>query len=332
MARQESERLNPALTHDMAYVTQSAALAVSRLVGHGNEKAADAAAVKAMRDAFNELSINGTVVIGEGERDQAPMLYIGEEVGRMGADDISIDIALDPLEGTTLAANGSANAIAVLAIAPKGSLLNAPDVYMEKVAIGPGYEAGLVSVEKTPIENIQALAKAKGVEPKDIRVCILERQRHQKIISELHGIGCSTILIEDGDIAGVIATARESSNVDIYMGIGGAPEGVLAAAALNCIGGQFEGRLLFRNDDERDRAHRCGIEDLNRVYKLHDLAKSDTIFAATGVTDGSLIRGVYKDLRGVSVTQSLIMQASTGQVSYITTEHRHIPDLATFMK
>ncbi|AEI37638.1 MAG: class II fructose-bisphosphatase [Zymomonas mobilis subsp. pomaceae] len=332
MAQQDNGKLNPALTHDMAYVTQAAALAVARLVGHGDEKAADAAAVKAMRDAFNQLAINGTVVIGEGERDKAPMLYIGERVGLRKNSDVSIDIALDPLEGTTLAANGNSNAIAVLAIAPQGSLLNAPDVYMEKVAIGPGYEPNLVSVLKTPVENVRALAKAKGVTPDNIRICILDRQRHKKMIADLHAIGCSIILIKDGDIAGVIATARENSNIDIYMGIGGAPEGVLAAAALNCIGGQFEGRLLFRDDEERKRAHSCGIKDLDRIYKLHDLARSDTVFAATGVTDGSLLRGVYQDFRGVSVTQSLIMQASTGQVSYITTEHRHIPDIASFMK
>jgi fructose-1,6-bisphosphatase II / sedoheptulose-1,7-bisphosphatase len=261
------------------------------------------------------------VVIGEGERDEAPMLYIGEKVGRGGEGAPRIDIALDPLEGTTLTAKASPNAMAVLAIAEEGGLLNAPDVYMDKIAIGPGYARGLVSLERSPTENITALARAKGVQPNEIIACVLDRPRHEALIAELRQVGCGIMLIPDGDVAGVIAVTNPETTVDIYMGSGGAPEGVLAAAALTCVGGQFQGRLLFRNEDEKARAHRWGVTDLNRIYELEDLVKGDAIFAATGVTDGSLLRGVKR--RGGTVsTDSVVMRASSGTVRWVKGEHR----------
>jgi fructose-1,6-bisphosphatase II / sedoheptulose-1,7-bisphosphatase len=290
-------------------------------VGRGNEKAADAAAVEAMREALNGLDMHGTVVIGEGERDEAPMLYIGEKVGRGDGDSPAIDIALDPLEGTTITAKAGPNALAVLAIAEKGCLLNAPDVYMEKIAIGPGYPDGLIDLTKSPTENITALARAKGVDPHRIIACVLDRPRHEKLIAELRAIGCGIVLIPDGDVAGVIATTDPDTTIDIYMGQGGAPEGVLAAAALRCVGGQFQGRLVFRNDDERARAAKWGIEDLDKIYTLDDLAQGDCIFAATGVTDGSLLQGV-KRLRGRMTTESVVMRASSGTVRWVKGEHR----------
>ena len=305
----------------MVRVTEAAAIAASTLVGRGNEKAADAAAVEAMRHAFNELDFDGTVVIGEGERDEAPMLYIGEKVGKASPGSPKIDIALDPLEGTTLTAKGSPNALAVLAIAEEGCLLNAPDVYMDKIAIGPGYPEGLVSMEKSPTENVKALAEAKGVAPGEIIACVLDRPRHEKIIAELRACGCGVMLIPDGDVAGVIAVTNPETTIDIYMGSGGAPEGVLAAAALACVGGQFQGRLLFRNDDERARAAKWGVEDLDKIYTLKDLVKGDAIFAATGVTDGSLLAGV-KITKNAITTESIVMRASSGTVRWIKGERR----------
>ena len=316
-----SHVLDRVLVLEMVRVTEAAAIAASSLVGRGNEKAADAAAVEAMRHAFNELDFDGTVVIGEGERDEAPMLYIGEKVGRGGEGAPRIDIALDPLEGTTLTAKASPNAMAVLAIAEEGGLLNAPDVYMDKLAIGPGYARGLVSLERTPTENITALAHAKGVRPNEIIACVLDRPRHEALIAELREVGCGIMLIPDGDVAGVIAVTNPETTVDIYMGSGGAPEGVLAAAALTCVGGQFQGRLLFRNDDERARAAKWGVTDLNRIYELEDLVKGDAIFAATGVTDGSLLRGV-KRRGGIVSTDSVVMRASSGTVRWVKGEHR----------
>jgi fructose-1,6-bisphosphatase II / sedoheptulose-1,7-bisphosphatase len=274
-----------------------------------------------MRQALNGLAIDGTVVIGEGERDEAPMLYIGEKVGKASPGSPKIDIALDPLEGTTLTAKASPNALAVLAIAEEGGLLNAPDVYMDKIAIGPGYEEGLVGLDRTPTENIQALAKAKGVKPNEIIACVLDRPRHEKIIAELRAIGCGVILIPDGDVAGVIAVTDPDTTIDIYLGQGGAPEGVLAAAALACVGGQFQGRLVFRNDDERARAAKWGVEDLDKIYTLRDLVKGDAIFAATGVTDGSLLEGV-KHRKGCMSTESVVMRASSGTVRWVKGEHR----------
>jgi fructose-1,6-bisphosphatase II / sedoheptulose-1,7-bisphosphatase len=316
-----SNVLDRVLVLEMVRVTEAAAIAASTLIGRGDEKAADAAAVEAMRAALNELPMDGTVVIGEGERDEAPMLYIGEKVGSEQGSGPRIDIALDPLEGTTITAKAGPNALAVLAIAEQGCLLNAPDVYMQKLAIGPGYQQGVVSLERSPTENVQALASAKGVPVNEIIACVLDRPRHADIIAELRALGCGIMLIPDGDVAGVIATTNPETTVDIYMGSGGAPEGVLAAAALRCVGGQIEGKLLFRNDDERGRAKRWGIEDLDRIYRLEDMAKGDCIFAATGVTDGSLLKGV-KRRKGCITTESIVMRASSGTVRRISGEHR----------
>jgi len=318
MAVKASKTLDRVLVLEMVRVTEAAAIAASSLIGRGDEKAADAAAVEAMRLAFNELEFDGTVVIGEGERDEAPMLYIGEKVGKGTGP--KIDIALDPLEGTTITAKAGPNALAVLAIAEEGCLLNAPDVYMDKIAIGPGYEPGLVSLTNSPGDNVRALAKAKGVDPHEIIACVLDRPRHDKLIAELRAIGCGVMLIPDGDVAGVIAVSDPDTTIDIYMGSGGAPEGVLAAAALSCVGGQFEGRLLFRNDDERARARKWGVTDLDRIYRLQDLVKGDAIFAATGVTDGSLLEGV-KRRAGVMTTESVVMRASSGTVRWVKGEH-----------
>ncbi|MBT2185420.1 class II fructose-bisphosphatase [Sphingobium nicotianae] len=317
-----SSVLDRVLVLEMVRVTEAAAIAAAKLIGRGDEKAADAAAVEAMRKAFDGLYIDGTVVIGEGERDEAPMLYIGEKVGGAPGKGPKIDIALDPLEGTTITAKGGPNALAVLAAAEGNNLLNAPDVYMEKLAIGPGYPQGIIDLAKTPTENVEALAKAKGVAPGDIIVCVLDRPRHEKLIAELRQIGCGVVLIGDGDVAGVIATTNPDTTIDMYMGSGGAPEGVLACAALRCVGGQFNGKLLFRNDDERARARKLGIEDLDRIYQLEDLAKGDCIFAATGVTDGSLLDGVKTTRDGKMTTESVVMRASSGTVRWVRAEHR----------
>ena len=316
--------LDRVLVLELVRVTEAAALAAARLVGRGDETAADAAACAAMRAAFDALAINGTVVIGEGERDHAPMLFIGERLGAGEAPEL--DIAVDPLEGTTIVAKGGANALAVLAIAGRGCLLNAPDVYMEKIAVGPGYPDGIVSLAKTAEENVAAVAAAKGVSPADLMVCVLDRPRHADLIGRLRALGCGVQLIPDGDIAGVIAVSDPDTAVDLYMGSGGAPEGVLAAAALRCLGGQFEGRLMFRNETERRRAHDCGITDLDRIYRLEDLARGDCIFAATGITDGSLLDGVRHGRRAdgsaEATTQSVVMRSSSGTVRWITTQHR----------
>ena len=316
-----SQVLDRVLVLEMVRVTEAAAIAASTMIGRGDEKAADAAAVEAMRAALNELPMDGTVVIGEGERDEAPMLYIGEKVGSKQGKGPNIDIALDPLEGTTITAKAGPNALAVLAIAEEGNLLNAPDVYMDKLAVGPGYPEGIIDLNKTPTENVNAVAAAKGVAPNDIIVCVLDRPRHEKLVAELRSIGCGIMLIPDGDVAGVIATTDPDTTIDIYMGSGGAPEGVLACAALSCVGGQFQGRLLFRNDDERKRAAKWGIEDLDKVYKLDELVKGDAIFAATGVTDGSLLEGV-KRRKGVMTTETVVMRASSGTVRWVKGEHR----------
>ena len=318
---QQQDIVERILTLELVRVTERTAVSAARWRGRGDEKAADQAAVDAMRRELNRLPIDGTVVIGEGERDEAPMLYIGEKVGKASPGSPRIDIALDPLEGTTLTAKASPNALAVLAIAEEGGLLNAPDVYMEKLAIGPGYPQGLVSLAKSPTENVHALAAAKGVEPHEIIACVLDRPRHEAMIAELRQVGCGVMLIPDGDVAGVIAVTNPETTVDIYMGSGGAPEGVLAAAALACVGGQFQGKLLFRNDDERGRAAKWGVTDLDRIYQLEDLVKGDAIFAATGVTDGSLLKGVKR--RGkVMYTESVVMRASSGTVRWVRGEHR----------
>ncbi|HSI17695.1 MAG TPA: class II fructose-bisphosphatase [Sphingomonas sp.] len=313
--------LDRVLVLEMVRVTEAAAIAAAKLVGRGDEKAADAAAVEAMREALNELYMDGTVVIGEGERDEAPMLYIGEKVGSAIGTGPRIDIALDPLEGTTITAKAGPNALAVLAIADQGGLLNAPDVYMDKIAVGPGLPDNIIDLDKTPTENINAVAKAKGVQPNEIIACVLDRPRHEALIAELRAIGCGVMLIGDGDVAGVIATTNPDTTIDIYMGSGGAPEGVLACAALRCVGGQFKGRLIFRNEDERARARKWGIEDLDKQYDLTELAKGDCIFAATGVTDGSLLGGV-KRKGGIMTTSSVVMRASSGTVRWVKGEHR----------
>ncbi len=310
------------LVLEMVRVTEAAAMAAASMIGRGDEKAADAAAVEAMRAALNDLYMDGTVVIGEGERDEAPMLYIGEKVGNAPGKGPKIDIALDPLEGTTITAKAGPNAMAVLAVAEEGNLLNAPDVYMEKLAVGPGYSPGIIDLAKTPTENVLAVAKEKGVPPEEIIVCVLDRPRHDKLIAELRSLGCGIMLIPDGDVAGVIATTNPDTTIDLYMGSGGAPEGVLAAAALRCVGGQFKGRLLFRNDDERSRARKWGIEDLDKIYDLEELAKGDCIFAATGVTDGSLLAGVKTLRDGRVTTETVVMRASSGTVRWVKSEHR----------
>ena len=316
MAEQSGMDRNLAL--EAVRVTEAAALSASRLMGRGDEKAADQAAVDAMRKALNSLSIEGTVVIGEGERDEAPMLYIGEEVGLGNGP--KIDIALDPLEGTTITAKGGQNALAVIAMAEEGGFLNAPDVYMDKIAIGAGLPSDLVDLDQTPAENLTALAKAKKVDVEDIVACILDRPRHADLIGAVRSSGARIQLISDGDVSGVIATTLPESGVDIYMGSGGAPEGVLAAAALRSIGGQMQGRLLFRNDDERARATKWGIEDFDRKYNLLDLASGDVMFAATGVTDGSMLRGVRR-FSGGAMTHSIVMRSRTGTVRMIEAKH-----------
>lgn len=317
-----SKVLDRVLVLEMVRVTEAAAIHAAKLIGRGDEKAADAAAVEAMRAALNELYMDGTVVIGEGERDEAPMLFIGEKVGSAIGTGPKIDIALDPLEGTTITAKAGPNALAVLACAEEGNLLNAPDVYMDKLAVGPGYPDGIISLDKTPTENVKAVAEAKGVKPEEIIVCVLDRPRHAALIEELRAIGCGIQLIPDGDVAGVIATTNEDTGIDIYMGSGGAPEGVLAAAALRCVGGQFNGRLLFRNEDEKARARKWGITDLNKIYALEELAKGDCIFAATGVTDGSLLAGVKQRRDGIMTTESVVMRASSRTVRWVKGEHR----------
>jgi fructose-1,6-bisphosphatase II / sedoheptulose-1,7-bisphosphatase len=298
-------------------VTEAAALAASRLMGRGDEKAADQAAVDAMRKALNGLTIDGTVVIGEGERDEAPMLFIGEKVGTGHGP--KIDIALDPLEGTTITAKGGQNALAVIAMAEAGGFLNAPDVYMDKIAIGGGY-GEVVDLDETAATNLMNLGKAKKTDVSDLVVCILDRPRHAELIAKVREAGARIMLISDGDVSGVIATSRPDSGVDIYMGSGGAPEGVLAAAALRCIGGHMQGRLLFRNDDERSRAHKWGVKDLSRKYGLLDLAHGEVMFAATGVTAGSMLQGVRR-FSGGATTQSIIMRSKTGTVRLIDATH-----------
>ncbi len=316
MTEYQSSDRNLAL--DSVRVTESAALAASRLMGRGDEKAADQAAVDAMRQALNVLDIDGEVVIGEGERDEAPMLYIGEKVGTGRGP--AMDIALDPLEGTTITAKGGANAIACLALAPHGQFLNAPDTYMNKIAVGGGLPDGVIRLEDAPKDNLNRLAEAKNLSIEDLVVLILDRPRHEQLISDVRATGARIRLISDGDVAGVIATSRPNTGIDIYMGIGGAPEGVLAAAALRCIGGQFEGKLHFRNDDERKRATRMGVDDLEKIYTLEELASGDVTFTATGVTDGTMLKGVRRMGQRV-MTESIVMRSKSGTVRLIEAEH-----------
>ncbi len=315
---EDKSRLDRVLSMEMARVTEAAAIAASHLVGRGDEKAADQAAVDAMRKALNTIEFDGTVVIGEGERDEAPMLYIGEQVGTGNGP--KVDIALDPLEGTTLTAKAMQDALAVVATAEGGSLLHAPDVYMQKIAIGGGYPEGVVDLDNEPEDNIKALAEAKGVPVEQITACILDRPRHAELIAKTRAVGAGVRLIPDGDIAGIIHTTDPSTGIDIYMGTGGAPEGVLAAAALRCIGGQMQARLVFANDDERTRAQRAGIENLNKKYTMMELAQGDVIFAATGVTDGSMLDGI-KWGRGTVETHSVVMRSRSGTVRWIRAKH-----------
>ncbi|WP_299961576.1 class II fructose-bisphosphatase [uncultured Roseobacter sp.] len=302
------------LSLGLARVSEAAALASARLVGNGDEKAADQAAVNAMREQLNMLDIAGVVVIGEGERDEAPMLYIGEEVGTGNGP--GVDIALDPLEGTTLTAKDMPNALTVIAMGPRGSMLHAPDVYMDKLAIGPGYAPDVVTLDMSPAERVAALAEAKGCSASDITLCILERPRHEEMIAEVRKTGASIRLITDGDVAGVMHCAEPGTGIDMYMGAGGAPEGVLAAAALKCMGGQMYGRLLFRNDDEKGRASKAGITDFDRIYSRDDMVTEDVIFAATGVTDGNILPAVKRE-PGWMTTETLIMRSKTGSVRRI---------------
>jgi fructose-1,6-bisphosphatase II / sedoheptulose-1,7-bisphosphatase len=314
----ESIPMDRNLALEVVRVTEAAALAASRQMGRGDEKAADQVAVDAMRTALNSLAIQGTVVIGEGERDEAPMLYIGEKVGL--GEGPEIDIALDPLEGTTITAKGLTNSLAVIAMAEHGGFLNAPDVYMDKIAVGGGLPVGVVDLDQTPEENLKSLAKAKKVDVEDLVVCILDRPRHEELIAKVREAQARIMLISDGDISGVMATSEEASGVDLYVGSGGSPEGVLAASALRCIGGQMQGRLVFRNDDERDRARKWGITDLNRKYGMEDLASGDVMFAATGVTNGTMLKGVRR-FSGGATTHSMVMRSRSGTVRYIEAVH-----------
>lgn len=324
-AEQTPQGLDRILTLELVRVTERAAVAAARLRGRGDEKAADQVAVDAMRKELNRLPISGTVVIGEGERDEAPMLYIGEEVGTRNGPEV--DIALDPLEGTTICAKNLPNSLAVVAIAEKGNLLYAPDVYMQKIAVGPGYPRGVVDIDASATENLHALAKAKGVKVNEITACIMDRPRHARLIEEVRATGAAIRLIGDGDVAGVMHTTNpDETGIDIYIGIGGAPEGVLAAAALRCIGGQMQGRLQFNSDEQIARALKMGITDPNKVYLMEEMAKGDVLFAATGVTDGNMLSGV-KFARDYIQTHTIVMRAQSQTVREIKARHQ---DLSKF--
>jgi fructose-1,6-bisphosphatase II / sedoheptulose-1,7-bisphosphatase len=319
---QPHQALERILSLEIVRVTERAAVAAARLRGRGNEKDADQAAVDAMRRELNKLPIDGTVVIGEGERDEAPMLFIGENVGNKSGP--KVDIAVDPLEGTTLCAKNMPGSIATMAMAEGGTLLNAPDVYMEKIAIGPGYSKGVVDLDAPAEENIRSLAKAKGVKPADITALILDRPRHADLIAAVRKAGAAVQLITDGDVAGVIHTADpEATGIDIYLGIGGAPEGVLAAAALRCIGGQIQGRLVLDTEEKRERARKMGIKDPRKKYEMEEMVRGDCVFSATGVTTGSMLRGV-RFREGIVETETVVMRSTTGTVRWIRAEHRQL--------
>ena len=323
IARKRSHQ-GPAMESDLSLeflrVVEQAAIACAHTMGQGDRHGSDQAAVEAMRRELDTVPIDGTIVIGEGERDEAPMLYIGEKVGSAQGTGPKINIALDPLEGTTLTAKAGPNALCVLTISEEGGLLNAPDTYMQKLAVGPGYPEGTIDLSKSVGDNIRSIADAKGVPADEIIACVLDRPRHDAIIDELRSLGCGVKLISDGDVAGVIAVTDPDTGIDVYLGCGGAPEGVLAASALRCVGGQMQGRLVFRNDDEVARARRWGIEDLDRIYNLEEMAKSDCIFAATGVTDGSLLKGVHRRPNCIT-TESIVMRASSGTIRRVSAEH-----------
>ena len=308
------------LALEFVRITEAAALASAKWMGHGNEKAADQAAVDAMRKAFDSVRIDGTVVIGEGERDEAPMLYIGEKVGLKKDDAPQIDIALDPLEGTTICAKGGVGAIAVIAVAEKGGFLHAPDTYMDKIACGPKAK-GLIDIDLSATENIQRVAKALKKEIGDVTVVILDRPRHEALIAEVRKTGARIQLIDDGDVSAAVATAWPDSGIDLLIGIGGAPEGVISAAAMRCLGGDFQGRLKFRNEEEKARALKMGIKDLNKKYNLEELAKGHVMFCATGVTDGPLLKGVKMYTEGRGKTQSIVMRSQTGTIRNVETFH-----------
>lgn len=315
----DREFLDRVLTMEIGRCTEAAAVAASKMIGRGDKNGADQAAVAALREAFNKLDIDGTVVIGEGERDEAPMLFIGEKVGTKNGP--KIDIALDPLEGTDLTAKGMGNALAVVAMATGGTMLHAPDTYMDKIAVGPGYPENIVDLDASVEDNIKELARAKGVDPEDITLCVLDRERHQHIIESARSMGSRILLIPDGDVAGVFHTTDPATGIDLYVGQGGAPEGVLAAAALRCVGGQMQGRLVFRNDVEKGRAAKTGITDLNRKYDLMDLCGGDVFFAATGVTNGAMLDGVRWEPHHIT-THTVVMRSKTGTVRYIRARSR----------
>lgn len=322
IAQTLSTGLDRVLTMELVRVTERAAVAAARLRGRGDEKAADQVAVDAMRQELNRLAIKGTVVIGEGERDEAPMLYIGEEVGTGKGP--AVDIALDPLEGTTICAKNLPNALAVVALAEKGSLLNAPDVYMDKIAVGPGYAAGVIDIDAPPADNIAAVAKAKGVPVGEVTACILDRPRHARLIEAVRATGAAIRLIGDGDVAGVIHTTDpDETGIDIYLGTGGAPEGVLAAAALRCTGGQMQGRLILDTPEKLERAARMGVDDPRRIYRAEDMARGDVLFAATGVTDGNMLAGV-KFGRTFITTHTIVLRSSSRTVREIKARHQDL--------
>ena len=319
MAKQETG-INRRLTLELARVTERAAVSASVLVGRGDEKAADQAAVDAMRRELNKLDIDGEVVIGEGERDEAPMLYIGEKVGTGSGP--KVDIALDPLEGTTLTAKGMANALAVIAMAEAGSLLNAPDVYMEKIAVGAGLPDGVIDLDASTEDNVSAVAKALGIGVEHMNICVLDRPRHAHIIESIRKIGARVSLITDGDVAGVIHTTDPSTGIHMYIGTGGAPEGVLAAAALRCTGGQMQGRLILTEKEHRDRASKMGITDFNKKYSVNEMAAGDVVFSATGVTNGSMLNGISTIGKEIW-TETVVMRSSTGTIRWIKTRHEN---------
>lgn len=305
------------LALEVVRVTEAAAMASARMMGRGDEKAADQAAVEAMRKTLNSIRFSGLVVIGEGERDEAPMLFIGEEVGT--GDGPRVDVALDPLEGTTITARGSNNALSVVAIAEEGGFLHAPDVYMEKIACGPAGK-GVISLKRTPTENLQAMAKVKGCDIEDLTAIILDRPRHKELLEEVRSAGARIHLISDGDVSAAIATCSERAGIDLLLGTGGAPEGVLAAAALQCVGGDIQGRLIFRNDQERERARKMGIEDLDKIYSINELASGNVMFCATGVTDGDFLKGV-RFFKGGANTHSVVMRSKSGTIRFIKAIH-----------
>ncbi|MGB3500952.1 MAG: class II fructose-bisphosphatase [Mesorhizobium sp.] len=322
MSTETQGGLDRILTLELVRVSERAAVAAARLRGRGDEKAADQVAVDAMRSELNRLDIKGTVVIGEGERDEAPMLYIGEEVGT--GDGPIVDIALDPLEGTTICAKNLPNSLAVIAIAEKGTLLNAPDVYMDKIAVGPGYPDGVISLDRSPSDNIARVAKAKGVPVGEVTACILDRPRHQKLIDEVRATGAAIRLIGDGDVAAVIHTTDpQETGIDIYLGTGGAPEGVLAAAALRCTGGQMQGRLILDTPEKIERARKMGVSDPRAIYRVNDMASGDVLFAATGVTDGNMLSGV-RFTRNFIETHTIVMRSSSRTVREIIAKHQDL--------